>query len=286
MSAAGQRKTARGPFDGVLNILRYNWTQYTGAAVVVIGGAAVLALWRPSPGIAAVGWSGVVIAAAWALASLVVSHVVYDRSALYRWTWLGRVFAAAPQRWATVHAGLDESTAALTERFSEPPLAVLDIFDPAEMTERSIARARQDAEGAPRAAAARFSALPLASGGCDAIMIILGAHELRRATAREAFFGEVRRALAPGGVAVVVEHLRDAANFAAFGPGFVHFHSRRTWLRTFSAAGLHVCDAFGVTPFVAVFVLTPAGRIGDPAGSRRRVSDDASDAGVSPPSSA
>jgi hypothetical protein len=52
------------------------------------------------------------------------------------------------------------------------------------------------------------------------------------------------------GRVVIVEHLRDLANFAAFGPGFVHFHSLATWRRAWESAALRLADEF-----VRVFVL-------------------------------
>lgn len=57
---------------------------------------------------------------------------------------------------------------------------------------------------------------------------------------------------------VLVEHLRDWKNFIAFGPGFVHFHSRRSWLRTIREAGLLIERESAVTPFVECFVLRRA----------------------------
>ena len=56
----------------------------------------------------------------------------------------------------------------------------------------------------------------------------------------------------------VVEHVRDVANFLAFGPGFLHFHSTGTWRRAWRSAGVHDVCQFRVTPFVRVFVLKPA----------------------------
>jgi hypothetical protein len=54
---------------------------------------------------------------------------------------------------------------------------------------------------------------------------------------------------------VVAEHLRNWANFAAFGPGFLHFFSRRTWARCFRQARFVIDLEFSITPFIRVFVL-------------------------------
>ena len=87
------------------------------------------------------------------------------------------------------------------------------------------------------------------------MLLLLAAHELRRRADRLAFFREARRVLAPGGRIVLVEHLRDAANFAPFGPGFLHFLSRREWLATIAKSRLQIVQEFPITPFVRVFLL-------------------------------
>jgi hypothetical protein len=50
--------------------------------------------------------------------------------------------------------------------------------------------------------------------------------------------------------------MRDLANFLAFGPGFLHFHSRESWRRAWESAGFHSTDEFRVTAWVRVFVLS------------------------------
>jgi SAM-dependent methyltransferase len=152
---------------------------------------------------------------------------------------------------------LDESSGALREFFPESTLTVLDIFDPAEMTEPSIVRARK---GRVRSESIAASArrLPAASASWDAVCLLFAAHELRTAAGREALFAEVHRLLDNDGLVIVAEHLRDVPNFCAFGPGAFHFFPRREWLRVFEHASLHVADEFPITPFVRVFVLRRA----------------------------
>lgn len=55
--------------------------------------------------------------------------------------------------------------------------------------------------------------------------------------------------------AFYVEDISYRWNFLAYGPGAFHFVSRRTWLSTFSSAGLKLNREANCTPFVRVFEL-------------------------------
>jgi ubiquinone/menaquinone biosynthesis C-methylase UbiE len=102
---------------------------------------------------------------------------------------------------------------------------------------------------------ADFRHLPVPTGTIDvAPAAALGARASNRQT-RGALFNELRRVLGPGGRVVVAEHLRDWANFLAFGPSFLHFHSRHAWSRCFNRARFAIQSEFPITPFVRVFVL-------------------------------
>jgi SAM-dependent methyltransferase len=237
----------------MLDILQYNLPAYlatAGACAVAL--AAVASLRPPHPTAIAI-WLLVAVAAAWMLSSLIAAHWLYDRSRLARWDWLAECLAVAPRRWAYVHAGLDETRGALRRLL--PGTAVeLDVYDPGEMPGASIARARRSvpAELAASAARAGIGALPVQDGELDAVFVVFAAHEVRGSGSRERFFSELARSLRPGGRLVLVEHVRDLANFLAFGPGCLHFRPRAEWLRVSGLAGMSVASERRVTPLVVV----------------------------------
>ncbi|MEA2735411.1 MAG: hypothetical protein QOE14_1862, partial [Humisphaera sp.] len=246
-----RHRLGNGPFQGVMQIARFNWPSYVIGII-----ATIIALSLPLSGaMRAIATAGAAVALFWLIASLVVSHVVYDRSPLRRWMWIESALGFAPKNWVNLHAGLDESTPALRRLFPASAGRVLDFFNSGEMTERSILRARRIAHNEIRPETVEFRHLPLADGSVDAAMLLLSAHELRARESRVVFLTELRRALAPGGEIILAEHLRDAANFLAFGPGFFHFLSRREWRANAAAAGLVVEREFQITPFIAVFIL-------------------------------
>ncbi|HYU44182.1 MAG TPA: methyltransferase domain-containing protein [Vicinamibacteria bacterium] len=248
---------ARGRYQGMAQILRYNLPMYAGmaaAAVVAAAGARWLPL-GPAASAALLAFAAAVVLGS--ASSLLVSHYVYDRSGLFRWDWLfSRI--AVPASWTVVHAGLDEVTPALRQRFPAARGEVLDIYDPHEMTEPSIARARRLTPLPEPARPAPAAALPVADGSADLVMLFFAAHELRRPASRDGLFAELRRVARPGGRIVVVEHLRDLANALAFGPGFLHFLPRSEWLRVAREAGLAVREEVRLTPFVRAFFLEEA----------------------------
>jgi SAM-dependent methyltransferase len=252
-------------WDGVRQIVRFNWPRYAMAALVV-GAGAVAAVCAPWP--IAARWCAVAaasLATFWTVASLFASWIVYDCSSLRSATWLPAMLPSPPRSWIAVHAGVDDLSPALRTVFGKASGRTIDIFDPAVMTEPSIRRARMALRhpwSAPahqslprRAEPTAASRLAVAAGSVDLAVLALAAHELRAAADRVALFQEIRRVLTPGGRAVVAEHLRDWPNVVAFGPGALHFHSRHTWLQAFTQAGLAIDAEHRITPFVAIFVL-------------------------------
>jgi SAM-dependent methyltransferase len=242
---------------GVRQIVRFNWPFYAAAALVMIVAPPVLQRLAPPAWIRVAAYGSVGLVGLWLLTSLAASWIVYDRSKLMRWDWVLQALGFTPGSWINIHAGLDESTPALRTIFRDARGRVFDMFNAEEMSERSIARARVRSRQSTGAQPERvdFRRLPVPKGTIEAALLLLSAHELRTDEARIALFTELRRVLGPGGRVVVAEHLRDAANFLAFGPGFLHFHSRRTWTRCFSRTRFDIHAEFPITPFVRVFVL-------------------------------
>jgi SAM-dependent methyltransferase len=241
----------RGRYQGMLQILRFNCRFYAGALGLLIAAfflaAHLSAPWRMLLSTAALP------ALFWMCSSLLVSHYIYDRSPLYNLSWLADNLSQRPGKWLNIHAGLDEISPLVADLFPSAEGRVLDIYDPGEMTERSIAVARQTSGS--KSESSPWAALPLPTGTFDAAILMFTAHELRRAASRVQFFLELSRVLRKGGEIALVEHVRDWPNFLAFGPGFLHFFSLLSWRRTALAAGFEVRTEFRLTPFVEVLML-------------------------------
>lgn len=247
----------RKPAEGVWNVVRFNWHFYAIAGVFLTAGL-LLSMHLPQPFDL---WLRVLCLATLVAVtvSLVVSHIVYDRSPLYSFEWLEEEGEGRILRMANVHAGFDETSRLLRSRFPHSELVVLDFYDPVHHTEVSIKRARRAYPSYPGTLRTNTAQLPLKDASLDRIVVFLSAHEIRDERERIRFFQELNRTLKPEGEISVTEHLRDVSNFAAYSLGFFHFHSRKTWLRTFGCAGLTVVREVKHTPFITTFLLQKNG---------------------------
>lgn len=167
------------------------------------------------------------LAAAWTtLASLAATWWVYDAGELRWWRFPARVAGVEPRRILLVTAGFDEVCVPLAAAHPRAEVTVVDILDDARAVEASIRRARR----LYPADAARVSPGDLAGGArYDLVLFAQSLHELRRHADRLSALSAALRCLEPGGAVVLVEHLRNAVNVLAYGPGAWHFHSGRAW---------------------------------------------------------
>jgi SAM-dependent methyltransferase len=240
-------------YSGVLKIVRFNWPWYLMAIAVTFSVALCFNLGILSGPWTAIVFAGLIVTNIWLLASLVVSHYIYDRSGIQHGAWLDGVNAAKAGHVGIFHAGHDEASKAVAVRLPASKVQIFDFYDRGRLGSASLERAR--AVAGRRGSAVALDTIPLGHGSLDLALLVFAAHEIRDANQRAMLFRELSRVLAPSGQLIVVEHLRDVWNFLAYGPGAFHFLSRRTWGASFEDAGITVSREYSCTPFVKVFEL-------------------------------
>ena len=247
----------RPPFQGVLNIIRFNRHFYIIAAGAIVG-IYLLSDYFNYP-FRIIGLILCYVLFVTTIVSLIVSFYVYDLSSLYRFKWLKELAVLPNSRVVNINAGFDEISHLISAELAGSKLIVYDFYDPLKHTEISIKRARKAYLPFKGTQQISTTNIPLPDGWVDLTLVMFAAHEIRQANERTAFFQELKRTLNNEGRVIIVEHTRDVLNFAAYNLGFFHFFSRLSWLRTFGDAKLFVEKELNVTPFVKIFVLNKNG---------------------------
>lgn len=247
----------RGPFQGVLNIIRFNWHFYV-LAIIGVSSIMVVSFYVP-PFVGVPALILGLLTVATIVISLLVSYIVYDCSDLYELKWTTLSNLTNGQRILNVHAGFDEVTPILRNKFPASSLDIFDFYNPLKHTEVSIKRARKLYPPCPETKTVSTNQLPLPDNSVDTSIVFLSAHEVRIEEERILFFKELMRVTQPNGQVIVTEHLRDFKNFLAYSIGFLHFHSRQTWKRTFKSAGFRIMKEMRTTPFVTTFIIEADG---------------------------
>jgi len=247
----------RKPFQGVTNIIRFNWHFYVLAALLV----GMIWIVNTALGTKFTAYAtlltGIIVLPI--IVSLAVSIYVYDYSGLYTMPWLCGIKLQHGATIINVHAGLDEFSVFLRLRFPEATLRVFDFYDNNKHTEVSIKRARNAYPPFPGTTSISSDTLPTAESSADLILVALAAHEIRNEQERIRFFQELKRTIKPEGLIIVTEHLRDLPNFLAYSIGFFHFLSGISWNHTFSNSQLQIRQKLKTTPFINSYILTKNG---------------------------
>lgn len=247
----------RKPFQGVTNIIRFNWHFYLLPVVLVLS---ILSLSIYSNGQYAFYMSIVsLLVIVPVLISLIVSFYVYDLSNLYTFDWLDDLNINTEGKILNINAGFDETSALLHSKYPGSEIKVFDFYDPQKHTEISIKRARNAYPPYGGTMQSSTSSLPVQENTADNVFVIFSAHEIRNDTERTNFFKELNRTVRQSGKIIITEHLRDTANFIAYNIGAFHFLSRSTWNETFQGAGLRICNEIKITPFITSFILEKNG---------------------------
>lgn len=245
----------RKPFQGVGNIIRFNWHYYVLSAIAIV--TLLLMSDNLNAALRAASIVFILLIILVNLVSLLVSFFIYDLSSLYKFNWLDNVQVG--RKIISINADFDETSNLLKAKYANADLTVLDFYNPKKHTEVSIKRARKAYLPFTGTLQTSTTHLPLQDKSADNVFAIFSAHEIRDYQERVAFFKELNRVLTPDGQVIVTEHLRDTPNFIAYNIGFLHFHSKWTWLQTFSKAGFKVSNEIKITPFISTFILTKNG---------------------------
>ena len=244
-------ETLRQPFQGVFNIIRFNWHFYV-LAGLFSGILFFLIPYTPEfYHFYLYGLSYLMLIST--IISLFVSFYIYDVSDLYLFKWLQD--SDEKIKIVNINAGFDETSILLKAKFQNAELIVLDFYDPVTHTEVSIQRARKAYPPYPETQQVNTNHLPFQDNSIDKIFVTLAAHEIRDDAERIIFFKELNRIIKPSNEIFITEHLRDTANFLAYNIGFLHFLSEKIWLKVFRLSHLSLNKKIKITSFITVFIL-------------------------------
>lgn len=247
----------RKPFQGVLNIVRFNWHFYA-IAVIFVTLLLLLKTIAPLPFLLPINLLSMLIITG-SLVSLTVSCYVYDFSGLYSLNWMDQLHIGEDKTLVNIHAGFDETSALIQSNYPRNKLLVFDFYDPLRHTEVSIKRARKAYPEFPGTKHLVTSSAQIQADSVDFLFLILSAHEIRLTEERMLFFKQLCEALKAGGKIILVEHQRDLYNFLAYNFGFFHFLSGKTWEQTYKSAGLICTGRSKLNPFITLYTLSKNG---------------------------
>ncbi len=244
---------ARKPFQGTLNILRFNWQFYLAAVIVILAGIIASVIMEGI--MAGVVLTFVLILLISILISIIVSWYIYDGSGLYTLNWLGTE-SKPIKKILNIHAGFDETSELIQKKYKPDQMMAFDFYNKEKHTEISIRRARKLYPPYPGTISIVTNHIPVEDEEIDKIFLIFSVHEIRDKKERDIFFSELYRVLRPCGELIITEHLRDLPNFIVYTIGFFHFFPRKLWLRHFNRAGFNLKKEVQVNPFISTFLLS------------------------------
>lgn len=245
----------RKPFQGVTNIIRFNWHFYAiaFAVLLLLGGMASL-FGNP---LCLVIYFIMNVLLLTILISLLTSYYIYDVSDFYLLKWMEH--NNSESLIVNIHAGFDENSHLIQNKFNNAELIVLDFYNPQKHTEPSIQRARKAYPPFPTTQQIITTSIPLHDHSVDKLFVILSAHEIRNSQERLLFFNELHRVLKPSGQLYITEHLRDLPNFIAFNIGFFHFFPKKSWIKIIKKAHFKIQKTEKLNPWITNFILTKNG---------------------------
>lgn len=240
----------RKPFQGIFNIIRFNWHFYVIASAVLLF-LFIIFFFVTVFFQSIIIWLGFLFLILITF-SVLTSYYVYDYSDLYKLYWFSSL---NDKKVLNINAGFDETSAIIKQNFPKIDLTVCDFYNSDKHTEISIERARKAYPSDKNTLRVDSSILPFQNATFSNVIVIFSAHEIRKQEERILFFKELNRITEPSGQIYITEHLRDLNNFLAYNIGFMHFYSKSNWLKVFEQSNLYLEEEIKITPFVSTFVL-------------------------------
>jgi ubiquinone/menaquinone biosynthesis C-methylase UbiE len=250
-------KSIRKPFQGVGNIVRFNWHFYAIAFAIIL--CFLFLKNYLTFQLQIIATIAIIIAANTIFISLVISYYIYDYSDLYKLDWLNFLNIKPNDTLVNIAAGFDETSTILQEKYPTCNMIVFDFYNAEKHTEISIERARKAYPVFPNTLSINTNNIPLSENSVDYIFLIFAAHEIRNTEERIIFFTQLQHAIRKEGIIIVTEHQRDLPNFIAYTIGFFHFYANKTWKTIFKKSSLNIQKEFKLNPFVNTFILTKNG---------------------------
>jgi ubiquinone/menaquinone biosynthesis C-methylase UbiE len=246
----------RRKFQGVLNILSFNRHFY------VFG---LIALTFIMLSYLLLNWSSilfwiVILAFLYGLIMpLIVSAYIYDFSGYYNFNWLKNFnfIDSKGKQILNINAGFDETSFIIKKQFPLSDLKVFDFYNAEKHTEPAIIRARKVSLVYPNTQQIISNNIPLKDNSVDLIFLLSAAHEIRSQAEKIQFLKECHRVCKSTSNVIMIEHLRDFPNFAAFTIGFTHFFSKKIWEKAFKEAGYSKFTEQKFTAFMSIFNSQP-----------------------------
>lgn len=246
----------RKKFQGISNIIRFNWHFYI--VFLLIFFSLIYSSQYLQSQYKLIAELIAILAFFSVATSLIASYYIYDKSNLYSLDWTNHLNLKADLI-INIHSGFDETSAILQSKFPESQLSAFDFYDPKINTEVSIKRARKFYPPNPDTSKIEFHSIPLEDLSVDIIFIIFSAHEIRKLNDKIIFMKEINRVLKTNGKVVITEHLRDIPNFLIYNIGSFHFFGKKHWRKTFNNSNFEIQKELKTTPFITTFILQKNG---------------------------
>lgn len=242
-------------FEGLKNVVKFNFQKYLLAAFVGIIGLVLLFTTENN----ILFFLGICCQTTWLLIfnSLLVSFWIYDYSPLYKLEFLNDQVDKSALKILNISSGFDEIGGVLKSKFPKAEIRNMDIFKALPQRELSIQLAKkQNSSG--QTEELESLQIPLDSGSMDIIVLFFAAHEIREDSYRQDFFYDLNRVLKSGGTLFITEHQRDLSNFLAYSFGFLHFYSNKLWLDLFRKTRFNISEEITENPWVKTYKLKGA----------------------------